>query len=465
MLKCSVTYIVCLENCLKEEVLLKENGVHIKNVLPGSIAEELDIEAGDKLISINGAKIKDILEYKFLTTDEFLELEIEKPNGEVWILELEKEYDEDIGIGFEGIIDKPRSCHNKCIFCFIDQMPPGMRDTLYFKDDDARLSFLQGNFVSLTNLTKSDIDRIIRYRISPINVSIHTTDPDLRIKMLNNKNAGRALEYLEKFKENGIEVKAQIVLCPGVNDNEALDKTLLDLSKLYPEVNCVAIVPVGITRYREGLFPLKPFDKLTAASTISQVESRQKQFLEELDTRFVFLSDEFYIIAEKELPIYEAYEGFPQLENGVGLITLFREELDAALRDVEEQSVNGHNSYFIVTGEYGGTILAEAAEKVRQKLKGISLEVKAIKNDFFGETVKVSGLLTGRDIIEQMKPILEKHHKNRIILIPDNMLKDGENIFLDDITLEGLENTLGAKVIVCNQDGSDLLRNILEYKG
>ncbi|MFZ5354746.1 MAG: DUF512 domain-containing protein [Bacillota bacterium] len=440
---------------------MKDNGVHIKDVLPGSIAAELGIEKGDKLISINGAHIKDILEYKFLTTDEFLELEIEKPNNEVWILELEKEYDEDIGIVFDGIIDKPRSCHNKCIFCFIDQMPKGMRDSLYFKDDDARLSFLQGNFVSLTNLTSSDIKRIIRYRISPINVSVHTTDPELRVSMLNNKNAGKALEYMEELKDNGIEMKAQIVLCPGVNDGEQLDKTLADLAELYPEVSCVAVVPVGITKYREGLYPLKAFDKDSSTKVVAQIEEKQKMFLEKLGTRFVFVSDEFYITAQKELPEYEAYEGFPQLENGVGLITLFENEIDEQLSEIKNAKAAADKRFYVITGEYAYNTIAKAAAMIKQRLGALNIEVIAVENSFFGKAVKVSGLLTGKDIMNKLKEYMSNGTNQNIILIPDNVLKDGDNIFLDDIKVEDMEKELNARVVICNQDGSDLIRNII----
>lgn len=431
-------------------------GVEIIEVRPSSIAEELGIKKGDKLISINGAGIKDILEYKYLTTDEFLEVEIQHANGEVWIYEVEKEYDEDIGIVFEGIIDKPKSCHNKCIFCFIDQLPSGMRDTLYFKDDDTRLSFLQGNFVTLTNLSEREIDRIIRYRISPINVSVHTTDPELRKMMLNNKNAGKLMDYLERLKEGEIEVKAQIVLCPGVNDGEKLSSTLKDLSGLYPELSCVAVVPAGITKHRQGLYELKEFDEASAAAVIEQVKELQSKYLSELSTRFVFLSDEFFLISGKELPGYEEYEGFSQLENGVGLITLFNEEVEEALKNMVSFDKR-KRTVSIITGEYAAANLAATASKLESRIGDLSINIFPIVNDFFGRGVKVAGLLTGKDIIEQLKG----KAIGSDIFIPESMLKRDETVFLDNVTVDRLEKELGVRVTVCKEDGSDLIKNIL----
>lgn len=435
---------------------MAKTGVEIIEVRPSSIAEELGIKKGDRLLTINGAGIKDILEYKYLTTDEFLELEIEHNNGEVWIYEVEKEYDEDIGIVFEGNIDKPKSCHNKCIFCFIDQLPSGMRETLYFKDDDTRLSFLQGNFVTLTNLSEREIDRIIRYHISPINVSVHTTDPELRKMMLNNKNAGKLMGYLEKLKEGGIQVKAQIVLCPGVNDGENLEKTLMDLAGLNPELSCVAVVPVGVTKHRKGLYELKEYDREKAAAVIDQVGKMQEKFLAELKTRFVFLSDEFYLISERELPCYDEYEGFSQLENGVGLITLFNRSVEESLKRLKNYNKK-KREISIITGEYAASNLARMAAKIEKKIQDLKIAIFPIVNDFFGHGVKVAGLLTGKDIIDQLK---DKTIGSNIF-IPECMLKRDEKILLDDITVEELENRLGARVTICREDGSDLVEKIL----
>lgn len=435
---------------------MANTGVEILEVRPSSIADELGIKKGDKLISINGAGIRDILEYKYLTTDEFLEVEIENSSGEIWIYEVEKEYDEDIGIVFDGIIDKPKSCHNKCIFCFIDQLPSGMRETLYFKDDDTRLSFLQGNFVTLTNLSEREIGRIIKYRISPINVSVHTTDPELRKMMLNNKNAGKLMDYLEKLKEGGIEVKAQIVLCPGVNDGEHLAKTLTDLSALHPEVSCVAVVPAGITKHRQGLYELKEYDRESASKVIEQIIVYQDRFLAELNTRFVFLSDEFYLIAGKDLPGYNEYEGFNQLENGVGLVTLFNEEVQSGLAN-QNRYIKRERLVSIVTGEYAAPNITYVASKIMKAIPDLEIRVFPIVNDFFGHGVKVAGLLTGKDIIEQLKG----KAIGSDVFIPECMLKRDESVFLDDITVEQLERGLGAKVTVCREDGSDLVEKIL----
>jgi putative radical SAM enzyme (TIGR03279 family) len=441
---------------IKEENKLANLGVEIIEVRPSSIAEELGIKKGDRLISINGAGIKDILEYKYLTTDEFLEVEIENSSGEIWIYEVEKEYDDDIGIVFEGIIDKPKSCHNKCIFCFIDQLPPGMRETMYFKDDDTRLSFLQGNFVTLTNLGAREIDRIIKYRISPINVSVHTTDPELRKMMLNNKNAGKLMDYLERLKEGGIEVKAQIVLCPGINDGANLTKTMEDLSGLYPELSCVAVVPAGITKYREGLYELEEYNKASASAVIEQIREMQDKFLTELKTRFVFMSDEFFIISGMEMPQYDEYEGFSQLENGVGLITLFNDEIEEALKELESYE-NKKRSVSVITGVYAAANLEKAASKIEKSIEGLNINIFTIVNEFFGHGVKVAGLLTGKDIIDQLK--CKDIGAN--VFIPECMLKSDERIFLDDITVAELENKLGAKVTICKEDGSDFINNIL----
>jgi putative radical SAM enzyme (TIGR03279 family) len=437
-------------------MVLTNVGVDIVEVRPSSIAEELGIKKGDKLISINGAGIKDILEYKYLTTDEFLEVEVLHGNGEVWIYEVEKEYDEDIGIVFDGIIDKPKSCHNNCIFCFVDQLPAGMRETLYFKDDDTRLSFLQGNFVTLTNLGSREIDRIIRYHISPINVSVHTTDPELRKMMLNNKNAGRLMDYLERLKEGGIEVKAQIVLCPGINDGDNLTKTIEDLSELHPELSCVAVVPVGVTKYREGLPDIKEYDCVSAANVIEQVKSLQIKYLKELHTRFVFLSDEFFLISGEELPGYDEYEGFSQLENGVGLIALFNNEISEALAKLGSYNKKPR-LISLITGEYAASILARAASEIESRIEDLKINIFPIANDFFGYGVKVAGLLTGKNIIGRLKG----QDIGSDIFIPESMLKKDETIFLDNITVAELEKELNVKVTICKEDGSDLVSNIL----
>ena len=312
----------------------------IKTVEPGSIAEELEIEVGDQLISINQQPVVDIIDYMFLSNDEFVEIEIEKSNGEIWTLDIEKEYDEPIGITFENpIIDDAKRCTNNCVFCFIDQLPKGMRPSLYFKDDDSRLSFLQGNFVTLTNLKEPDIERIIRYRISPINVSVHTTDPELRKKMLGNRFAGNIMERLKKLVDGGIVVNAQIVLCPGYNDGDALDKTLTDLMTLHPNLNSVAIVPIGLTNHRQGLIQMEGFVQKNAAETINRVHAFQSKAYKKLKTRFAFLADEFYIQAILPFPEDNAYESYIQLEDGIGMIRKLTTEIEEFLKKPDRKSV------------------------------------------------------------------------------------------------------------------------------
>lgn len=436
---------------------MKERKILIGEIVSGSIADELGIKKGDKLLRINGKYIEDILEYKFLTSEETLLVEIEKQNDEIWELDIVKDYDEDLGFVFDGIIDKQKSCSNKCIFCFIDQLPKGMRKTLYFKDDDTRLSFLMGNFVTLTNLEKEDIEKIIHYRISPINISIHTTDMELRKKMLNNKNAVKLLGHLDRLKKGRIEMKGQVVLCPEINDGVKLEDTLTDLFSYYPELSCVAVVPVGLTKYRKGLYPLKGYDMPKALEVIKTVEKRQKEFYFAVGTRFVFLSDEFYIIAQKDLPPYEYYENFSQIENGVGIIRLFQDKITLSLQQLQYFKT-AEISATIITGEYAFSILQETADKIMKKIPFVKLEVLGIKNVLFGTSVKVAGLITGKDIISELEN--KKHIKN--VLIPENMLKAEENVFLDGIIIEDIEKRLNIKIIVCKQDGSDLIRNILE---
>lgn len=430
----------------------------IDNVDKNSIAEELGVEPGDILVSINNNIITDIIDYKYLITDDFITLTIQKKDGELWDLEIEKDYYEDIGITFTNpLIDKAKNCRNRCIFCFIDQLPKGMRETLYFKDDDSRLSFLQGNFITLTNLSDEEIDRIIKYRLSPINVSVHTTDPELRVKMLNNKNAGRVYDILKRFSEADIEVNCQIVLIPGINDGDNLNKTLRDLSCLYPNVSSVAVVPVGLTKYREGLSKLNVYDYDTANALIEFIHDKQEEYLKDIETRFVFASDEFYIIAKRQVPEYEAYEGFPQYENGVGLIRSFYYEVQEALKGIDNNSTSNKN-FTIATGTLAYDFLKDIANMVTAQIKGLNLSVVPITNDFFGEKITVSGLVTGKDLINYLK----KFHIGDGLIIPRTMLKSGEEVFLDDITISDVENSLNAKVIISDVDGEkfiDIFKN------
>ncbi|SKC87343.1 DUF512 domain-containing protein [Maledivibacter halophilus] len=430
----------------------------VANVEENSIAEEMGIEQGDILISINEKKVTDIIDYLFLISDNYLEIEIEKSNGEIWILEIDKEYDEDLGIEFNNpILDKAKSCKNKCIFCFIDQLPPHMRESLYFKDDDSRLSFLQGNFLTLTNLSDNDIDRIIEYNISPINVSIHTTNPELRREMLNNKNAGNILKRIRKLTENRILINGQIVLCPDVNDSVELDNTIKDLYPLYPNLHSLAVVPVGLTKFRENLYPLKIFNKEKAYKVITQVSKWQEKLKEKIGTNFVYLSDEFYIIAKEFLPRYEDYEGFPQIENGVGLIRKLEKEFDEYLLSLPK-GLEIDKTVNIVTGVSAAEFMKELAKKLTDRISKLKIQVYPIKNNFFGETITVSGLITGQDIIKQ----LDNKELGDSILIPKSMLKSDESIFLDDVKVKDIEKYFGKKVIVSDVNGKSLIDNIIK---
>ena len=386
------------------EVNVKNTNNVISKVYKDSIADELGIEVGDLLISINGEPIHDIIEYRFLLSDEYLEVEIQKQNREVYIYEIEKDYDDDLGIEFTNpIIDKAKSCRNKCVFCFIDQLPKGMRETLYFKDDDSRLSFLQGNFVTLTNMSEEDINNIIKYRISPINISVHTTNPELRKTMIKNKFAGNLYSIMERLAEAQIQMNCPIVLCPGYNDKEELERTVSDLTKLYPYVNSAAAVPVGITKHREHLPNLEIFNEKTAGETIDQVDKLQKKYLKELGTRFIFLSDEFYIMANRKLLDYDEYEGFIQFENGVGMISKFEREIKDYLENLSEDHKSKIKKVSIATGHSAYEFMCEMAKCIMEKCPNVQIDVYKIINNFFGDTITVSGLVTATDIIDQLK--------------------------------------------------------------
>ena len=426
----------------------------IKEVRAGSIAQAMEIEAGDRLISINDKEIEDIFDYHFLAEDEEITLLIEKPDGEQWEIEIEKDPDEDLGIAFEnGLMDNYKSCCNKCIFCFIDQMPPGMRETLYFKDDDSRLSFLQGNYVTLTNMKEKDVERIIRYNLFPINISFHTTNPDLRCRMLNNKRAGEALKIADKLYEAGIEMNGQIVLCKGINDGEELERTIKDLSGYLPHLKSVSIVPVGLTKYRDNLPELLPFTKEDAEALIDRVERWQSKLLKAHKTHFIHASDEWYILAGRQMPETDTYDGYLQLENGVGMMRLlndeFTEALEAAKGDKKERSLH------IATGILAGEFIKFLINKMKDKFPNTKVNIHCIKNDFFGPRITVAGLITGGDIIKQLKGTFSE--ADPVLLIPSNMLKREEPVFLDDITLSDLEKALQARVYTVKSSGQDLL--------
>lgn len=424
----------------------------IKDVLPGSIADELGIEAGDKLISINNNEIEDVFDYHFYVNDEELVLLIEKPNGEEWELEIEKDYEEDLGIEFEqGLMDEYRSCHNKCMFCFIDQMPEGMRDTLYFKDDDSRLSFLQGNYVTLTNMSDHDIERIVRYHLEPINISFQTTNPELRCKMLHNRFAGDALKKVDTLYESGIQMNGQIVLCKGINDGEELERSIRDLSKYVPCLQSVSVVPVGLTKYREGLYPLEPFTREDAVKILDTIHRWQDKFYEEYGIHFIHAGDEWYILAGEEMPEEERYDGYLQLENGVGMLRLLENEFEEAYEKVDGDDRDRELS--IATGFLAYPYIQKMASRIEEKYSNTQIHVYPIRNDFFGELITVSGLITGRDLIHQ----LQNQKLGDRLLLPCNMFRSQEEVFLDDITLAQVEDALQVRADIVKSSGQDFI--------
>ncbi len=430
--------------------------IPIKAIKKSSIAEEMEIEAGDFLLSVNGEEIKDILDYKFQIFDENIIVAIEKANGEEWDIEIEKDDYEDLGIEFEEqLIEKPKNCANKCIFCFMDQLPKNVRDTLIFKDDDFRLSFMTGNYVTLTNSGYNDLDRIIKYHLSPINISVHATDGKTRKMMLNNKNADKIMDYIKYLTKHGININAQIVLCPNINDGKILDKTIEDLSQFYPYLQCIAIVPVGLTKYRENLYPLTTFDKTGATIVIKQVEKWQQKFQKQYKSNIVFVSDEFYIVADKEIPNYESYEDFPQLEDGIGMLAKFNYEFEKNFEKLDCIEIN--KTVSIATGKLTYKFIKNLVKKLEKKVQNIKINVYSIENVFFGPQITVTGLITGGDLINQLKNV----DLGDELIISSSMLKDDKNIFLDDITLEEVERQLNIKTIITSWEGNDFIEKIL----
>ena len=473
-----------------------ERGHIVKAVEEGSIAQEMEIVAGDKLLAVNQTEIEDIFDYQFLIQDSYIEVLVEKADGEQWLLEIDKEPDEDLGITFEnGLMDEYRHCHNRCIFCFIDQMPKGMRETLYFKDDDSRLSFLQGNYVTLTNMSEHDIDRICRYRLSPINISFQTMNPKLRCEMLNNRFAGEALGKVDRLNEADITMNGQIVLCKGVNDGEELDFSIRELMKYIPNLESVSVVPVGLSKYREGLYPLEPFTKEDAREVLDTIHSYQRLCYEKYGIHFIHASDEWYILAGEELPTEERYDGYPQLENGVGMLRLlldeFHEALDRSGQCGIEQDVSGqdeacHDGFgweeikqdkvgqdkhkggetvgsaervvlSLATGKLAYPYIRQMCQEMMERYPWLDLRVYDIQNDFFGEMITVSGLLTGQDIRAQL---LGKELGSGLLL-PQNMLRSGETVFLDDLTVADLEETLQVPIYIVKSNGYDFIETIV----
>lgn len=434
---------------------MKEHLHVIASVEPGSIADELELEAGDILLEINGNKIEDVFDYHYLMNEEYVELLVRKADGEEWELEIEKEFEEDLGVSFEnGMMDDYRHCTNKCIFCFIDQMPPGMRETLYFKDDDTRLSFLQGNYVTLTNLKEKDVDKIIKYKLSPMNISFQTTNPELRCKMLHNRFAGDSLKIVDKLVEAGITINGQIVLCKNWNDGEELERSLADLYKYVPNLQSVSVVPVGLSKFRDGLEPLEPFTKEDAKRVIAQIEKWQKKAYEEYGLHFIHASDEWYLLAEEELPEEESYDGYLQLENGVGMLRLLETEFYDALS--REKGDTNPRKVSIATGKLAAPFISHLMEKLTDKFVNTEVIVYDITNEFFGERITVAGLITGQDLKKQLKDV----DLGEKLLLPCHMLRSGEEVFLDDVTVTELSEYLQIPIEIVDSDGAVLLNHV-----
>ncbi|MEE1052732.1 MAG: DUF512 domain-containing protein [Acutalibacteraceae bacterium] len=430
--------------------------VIIKDVEKKSPAYKAGIKSGDTLLTLNGNTIMDVLDYRFYQSDEKLTAEIINSKGKIKKLKIKKDEFQELGLLFDTyLMDQKHSCKNKCIFCFIDQLPKGLRESLYFKDDDSRLSFLFGNYITLTNITEHEIERIIKMHISPINISVHTTNPELRVKMMTNKNAGKALDVIKRFNDAGIKMNSQLVLCPGYNDGAELERTLNDLLNL-ENMECIAAVPVGLTKYRDGLAKLEPFNKENASSVLDIIDKYAQKSLEKYASRRIYGSDEFYLLAEREIPSAEFYGDFLQLENGVGLWALLKSEAYSAIKEVGEKSVDRHIS--IATGVSAYPLIRDIADKCEQKCKGLKCDVYAIKNNFFGEKITVSGLITATDIYEQLKDT----DLGETLYIPSSMLRDGGDMFLDSITLDELSDKLNVKIKPIDNEGYLLVDAIID---
>ena len=432
-----------------------QKGHTIKSVDPGSIADELGLEPGDRLLSIDGHELEDIFDYEYYIENESIMVVIAKKNGEEWELDIENDY-QDLGLTFEnGLMSDYKSCHNKCVFCFIDQMPKGMRETLYFKDVDSRLSFLQGNYVTLTNMKDKDIERIIKFKLAPINISVQTTNPELRCKMLHNRFAGEALKKIDRLYEAGTPMNGQVVMCKNLNDGDELDRTIRDLTRYIPCMESVSVVPVGLSKYRDGLYPLEPITAEDAAKTIDIIEKWQKKVYAEHGIHFIHASDEFYILAGRELPEEERYDGYIQLENGVGMIRLLTTEVHEALDELEGDEEKEELS--IATGKLAAVYLAGFLEEIKKKFPNRKVHLYPIRNDFFGEMITVAGLITGQDLIAQLK---DKPLGSRLLL-PECMFRSGEEVFLDDITRQEVENALQVSVNIVKSSGQDFVNAVL----
>ncbi len=431
--------------------------VRITEVARRSRAARAGIRAGDALLSINAHEIADVLDYRFYLAEEQVTLSLQR--GETsYTVTIEKEEYDDIGLEFESaLMDRKQSCRNKCVFCFIDQLPKGLREPLYFKDDDARLSFLHGNYITMTNLTDRDIDRIIRMHIAPINISVHTTDPELRVKMMKNPHAGESLRYLKRLSDAGTEMHGQIVLCRGLNDGAALDRTLRDLAELYPAMSSVSVVPAGLTRYREGLYPLEPFTPEECGAVIDQIAAVADAHYAKHGSRLFFASDEFYLSAGRPLPDEAFYEGYPQLENGVGMITSLREEFLAWQEDCPHLRHPRPRTVSLATGVSAYPLMCEVAGRMEAAFPHLHVQVFCIINHFFGEHITVAGLLTAGDIIDQ----LQGKALGDALLLPAAVLRSEGDLFLDGKTVPEVERALGVSIRLCENDGADLAAAIL----
>ncbi|MBQ9744400.1 MAG: DUF512 domain-containing protein [Clostridia bacterium] len=433
--------------------------VRIERVMESSLADNVGIKAGDMLLSINGHEINDVLDYRFYLADQRISIVIKRDKEESFIIE--KQLYDDIGLDFETpLMDKKHRCENKCIFCFIDQLPKGMRETLYFKDDDSRLSFLHGNYITLTNLDKKDIDRIIDMHISPVNVSVHTTNPELRCKMMHNKKAGEVLSYLDILSNAGIEICGQIVLCRGINDGDELTRSLHDLAKLYPNLRSVCVVPSGLTKFRDGLYPLTGFDKDSCKATIKQVEKINSFYRKKYGKNLFFCSDEFYLMAGKKLHKDEYYEDYSQIDNGVGMLTSFECEVDSFLRTLSYEERNIERCVSVATGVASYDFISRMVKKLQKKCRKIKCNVYRIENDYFGHTITVSGLITGVDLEKQLK---YKELFDELIL-PRNMLRAEGDLFLCGTSVDELSNKLAVKIGIAETNGADFVEAILGLK-
>ena len=432
--------------------------VEIKSVKKWSVAFFKGIKAGDKLLSINSNAINDFLDYDFYIKEEKLCLEIEH-KGKAKTVKIKKSADDDIGLEFESyLMDKQRRCKNKCIFCFIDQNPEGMRESIYFKDDDSRLSFLFGNYITLTNLEDSDIDRIIKMHISPVNISVHTMNKELRVKMMKNKRAGECLSYIYRLAEAGIELNTQLVLCPGINDGKELEYSISELGKLYPAVRSIAAVPVGVTKYREGLFEMPEYNKETAGQVIDIIDRMGNELKSKHGTRLVYAADEFYLKAEREIPDADYYEDYPQIENGVGMWSSFQDEAADMIEDLDKKA-DIRKSLSLATGTAAYPLINETAKRLMAIYPGLEINAYEIKNDFYGHSVTVAGLITGGDLINQLKD----KKLGQELIIPDVMLRSEGDLFLDNVSLEDAERELGVKIrTVSASTGYELIKTILD---